>query len=213
MTYMKTSMIWKKLVVDNQRIITSDEIRDMSKKLGKEYPRSLRYLQEHGYIFRILKGIFYVKSPEERERGFFQDSVYEMVSNALNIKGVEDWYFGLETALKLNNMTHEYFTINYVITDSYRTTKVIRILDSSFQFLKWNKKYFEFGIVKSDGLRFSDKEKTVLDLIYRRHRKSRDLDTVISPLVEYIGILDRKKLVNYLGNYSQRFQQTIRRRI
>ncbi len=210
---MKTSMIWKKLVVDNQRIITSNEILDMSKKLGKEYPRSLSYLQENGYIFRILRGIFYVKSPEERERGFFQDSVYEMVSNALNLKGVENWYFGLETALKLNNMTQEYFTINYVITDSYRTTKVIQILNSSFQFLKWNRKYFEFGIVKSNGLRFSDKEKTVLDLIYRRYRKNRDLDIIISPLVEFIGILDRKKLNNYLGNYSQRYQLTIRRRI
>ena len=132
-----------------------------------------------------------------------------MVSNALDIKGVKHWYFGLETALKFNNMTHEYFTINYVITDSYRTTKVIHILNSNFEFLKWNEKHFTFGIVKNNRLRYSDREKTVLDLIYKRYRKNRDLDIVTSPLIEYIEILDRKKLMNYLENYSQRFNKII----
>lgn len=208
---MKTSVIWKKFVVDAKKITTSDEILDMAKKLGKDYPRSLKYLQEHGYIFRILKGIFYVKSPEERERNFFECSIYEMVSKALNTKGVAHWYFGLETALKLNNMTHEYFAINYVITNSYRTTKVIQILGSSFQFFKWNKKYFTYGITRSNGLRYSDKEKTVLDMTYKRYRKSGTIDVVNSPLFEYIKILDKKKLMNYLENYSQRFQQTAKR--
>ncbi len=69
-----------------------------------------------------------------------------MISKALKIKGVKHWYFGLETALKINNMTHEYFTMNFVITDSYRTTKIINILDTKFQFLKWSQKHFTFGI-------------------------------------------------------------------
>lgn len=206
---MKTPLIWKKLVIDGRRMITSAEIKEMARQLGKDERGSLDYLQKHGYIYRILRGIFYVKSPEERERGFFHDSIYEMVSKALKMKGVEQWYFGLETALKLNNMTHEYFTVNYVITDSYRTTKVIQILDSKFQFLKWNKKHFKFGIKRRKGLRYSDREKTVLDLAYKKYRLSRDIDLVTFPLIEYIEALEKKKLMSYLGNYSRRFQQIV----
>ena len=43
---------------------------------------------------------------------------FEIIKNGLIIKGVKKWYFGLETALKLNNMTNEYFTIDYVVNDS-----------------------------------------------------------------------------------------------
>ncbi len=201
------------MVIDGRRIVTSAEIREMARNLGKNEWGSLDYLQKHGYIYRILKGIFYVRSPEERERGFFQLSVYEMVSKALKIKGVRNWYFGLETALKLNNMTHEYFTVNYVITDSYRTTKIIQILALKFRFFKWSEKHFKFGILKKNGLRYSDREKTVLDMINKRHRKNKDPTYVFSPLDEYIEVLDAKKLMKYLEHFSERFQRSCRRRI
>jgi predicted transcriptional regulator of viral defense system len=204
---MKTSIIWEKLMVEGQRIATSEQIQHLSNQIEKKYPRSLKYLQEKKYIYRILKGIFYVKSPEERERNYFQLSQFEMISMALQIKGVKNWYFGLETALKINNMTHEYFTVNYVITDSYRTTKIIQILDSKFKFIKRRKENFKFGIIKKNGLRYSDKEKTVLDLTYQRYLKRLDPKFVISPVIEYQVLLDNKKLFIYLEHYSKRFEK------
>ena len=125
---MKTTLIWKKMLINESKIVTSAEIRNLARDLNKDEWGSLDYLQKHGYIYRILRGIYYIKNADERERNFFEQSVFEMVSNALKLKGVKHWYFGLETALKLNEMTHEYFTINYVMTDSFRTTKVIDIL-------------------------------------------------------------------------------------
>lgn len=210
---MKTPLIWKKLVIDRRKIVTSAEIFELARGLGKEDVRSLRYLQEHGYIYRVLRGIFYVKSPEERERDFFQYSIYEMVSKALEIKGVKHWYFGLETALKLNNMTHEYFTINFAITDSYRTTKVIGILGTKFRFLKWNKSHFDFGIIKKNGLIYSDREKTVLDLMYKRYLKGKDMMYMTSHLREYEELLEPKKLRNYLERYPRRFQESLGRHL
>ena len=72
-----------------------------------------------------------------------------VIGEGLKIKGVKNWYFGLETALKLNTMTHEYFTIDYVISDQYRTTKTIHILDKDFKFIKWRSSITTFGIIKT----------------------------------------------------------------
>ncbi|MCJ2556338.1 MAG: hypothetical protein LN415_04435 [Candidatus Thermoplasmatota archaeon] len=207
---MKTPMIWKKLLIDGHKIATSTKIHELARRLEKGDVRSLRYLQEQGYISRILRGIYYVKSPDERERGFFQHSVYEMVSKALKAKGVKHWYFGLETALRLNGMTHEYFAVDYVITDSYRSTKVINILDTKFQFLKWSKRHFDFGIVRRDGLMCSDKEKTVLDLAYRRYRRGEGRLHAVNLIQEYMGMLDKWKFENCLDRYPQRFQKAVK---
>jgi len=211
MTKMTTPLIWKKLIIERHKIVTSAEIRRLALNLDKGEERSLRYLQEHGYIYRILRGIFYVKSPEEREKGFFECSKYEMVSKAMKQKGIRNWYFGLETALLLNNMTHEYFVVNYVITDSYRTTKIINILDTKFQFHKWSKKHFMFGIIRKSGLAYSDREKTVLDLAYKIYLRESDSRRVTSPLRDYETYLNQSNLSTYLEFYPPGFRELLRR--
>jgi predicted transcriptional regulator of viral defense system len=207
---MKTPIIWKKLIINGDKIITSEEIRKLATELNKKGWNSLDYLQKHGYIFRIFRGIFYIKSPDERERGYFQHSIYEMVSKALKVKGVKHWYFGLETALKINNMSHEYFPVNFVITNSYRTTKIINIHDTKFQFFKWSKKHFTFGILNKNSLKYSDKEKTVLDLIYKRYRKEKMSQYTVSPLHEFGDLLEKNKLNDYLFNYPKRFRKSFK---
>ena len=203
-------MIWKKLIVEDRKIVISSEIQNLARKLSKEPIRSLKYLQEHGYIYRIFKGIYYVKNPNEREKSFFEDSVYEIVAKGLKIKGVKHYYFGLETALKINNMTHEYFTVNFVITDSYRTTKIINILDTKFHFLKWNQKHFTFGILNKNNLKYSDKEKSVLDLTYKKYRKNKESKQVFSSLYEFEDSIDKNKVFNYLEHYPRRFKKIVK---
>ena len=206
---MRASLIWKRLLIQEKKIATSDEIRELAKELGKDEERSLYYLQEEGYITRILRGIFYVRSIEERERGTYDDSIYKMVALALEDKCVERWYFGLETALKMNKMTHEYFTIDYVLTDSYRTTKVIRILNTRFQFLKRSGRYFQNGIITRNGIRYSDPEKTVLDLAYQRYLDSKDPGLFLSPIKEYQKKIELEKANKYLSMYPLSFQKKL----
>ena len=206
-------LIWRKLQVEGDKIVTSEDVREASQNLGKDYTRSLRYLQEHNYLMRIFRGIFYVNSAEERDAGTTDRPVFRIVAEALALKSVKHWYLGLETALRINGLTHEYFTINYILTDSYRTTKVIRIADTRFQFLKWSLKHFESGIRREFDLKFSDREKTVLDLVYKRHLEGQDERSAISPLIEYEKVLEKNKVRLYLADYPRKIQEMVGKRL
>jgi len=202
-------MIWRKLTAEGSKIVTSSDVRVAAQGLGKDYVRSLRYLQEHNYLSRIFRGIFYVNSPTERESGIPEVSIFKIVAEALAMKSVKRWYIGLETALRINGLTHEYFTINYVVTDSYRTTKVIRIMDSKFQFLKWSPRHFETGITREFDIKFSDKEKTILDLVFKRYIETRDERIAISAYLEYERVLDKEMVRRYMAGYPLIVQRMV----
>lgn len=204
---MKTPAIWKKVLFDGRKVITSKEVMQLADRLDKDGERSLFYLQEHGYIVRIARGIYYVRSADERERGFHEWSVYDMVAEALKMRGVKRWYFGLETALKLNGMTHEYFAVDSVITDSAWTSKPTNVLDAKFHFFKWGAAHFGFGVARKGRLAHSDPEKTVLDLAYRAHRRGNGSPKAI--IEEHASKLDGEKLSKYLKRYPVRFQNAL----
>jgi predicted transcriptional regulator of viral defense system len=209
MTQISSSLIWKRLLIENKKIVTTCEIEQLAKKLDKDKKRSLYYLLEEGYITRILRGIFYVKSFEERQNATLNTSIYKLIAYALEKKGVKKWYFALETALKLNNMTHEYFTIDYVITDSFRTTKVIAVLKTRFQFFKRSEKYFHKGIIEKNGLYYSNPEKTVLDLSYQRFLDAKNSELILLPLKQYQKKMDSKKIKDLLSLYPISFQKKL----
>jgi len=206
---MKASILWKKFLLENKKIVTSEYIRDLAEQISKDSNQVIDYLQRQDYITRILRGIFYVKSIEERVRSGFDHSIYEMVAMALKKKGVESWYFGLETALKMNEMTHEYFTVDYVLTDSFRTTKVIRIIDNQFKFIKRSKKYFKDGIVTKKRIRYSDVEKTVLDLAYQYYLKDNKTEFFLSPVREYKDRIDGGLMQKYVEAYPRMFRNGV----
>ena len=200
---MNQSVIWKKLVIQGRRFATSNDIKVLSKDLNKNYDDIVHYLQKCGYIQRIFKGIFYIKTPNEIKLGRLDLTPYEIISEALKIKGIKNWYFGLETALKLNNMTHEYFMIDYIISDQYRTTKAINIFDRTFKFIKWTNKITSFGIIESQKrIRYSDKEKTILDIAYREKLQKSEYEA-ISIISEYLETIDKIKMKKYLEHYPK----------
>jgi predicted transcriptional regulator of viral defense system len=210
---MRATIVWEKFLVDKRKIVTSEEVGELSDEISKDTDHVIDYLQRNGYIVRILKGIFYVKSLEERERKKYDNSLYEMVAMALQEKGIKKWYYALETALKLNTMTHEYYMIDYVITDSYRTTKVIKILDTSFKFIKRGKEHFRQGIKREKRIRYSDPEKTVLDLAYRDYLKTKKQNIYLSTIAEYKDNINHNRMKNYLVNYPPGFRNSVEGRI
>ncbi len=206
---MKASMITKKLLLEGKKIATRDEIMDIARKIGKNEKRSLNYLLEEGYAVRILRGFFYIRSIDERSRNTQAPSIYQLVAMALKKKGVSRWYFALETSLKLNLMTHEYYLTNYVITDSYRTTKVIRIIDHDFLFIKRSGENFDHGLIKKDDIRYSDKTKTMLDLAYRSYLSTgsfKGSKEIIDDLDRFIHV---KRTIEYLSDYPKTFRETM----
>jgi len=110
------------------------------------------------YVIRIFKGIFYVKSLDEIKYGPLKYSLLELISKGLELKDVKNWYLGLYTASKLNNATHEYFTIDYVISDGLYRNKPITINNRKFKFHKLKPSLLKFGIIENK-CRYSDLEK------------------------------------------------------
>lgn len=204
---MKSSLIWEKLRTEGKDITTSEEVKELAEKMDKGGESTLYYLQEEDYLSRILRGIFYVKSLEERKQGIQEYSIYELVAMALKEKGVENWYFALETALKFNNMTHEYYNIDYALTESYRTPKVIEIIGQKFKFFKRREQHFSNGVTKKEYILYSDPEKTVLDLIYRAYLN--DKKNYSFYLREFEDQIEMDKIKTYLEDYSKSFRKKV----
>ena len=193
---MTLKLIVEKLARDNKKFITSNEIKDYCRKLALDYFTTIKYLLRNKYIARIFRGIFYVYSIEERKLGKSEMNFFEIIKEALKIKGIKNWYFGLETGLKFNNLTHEYFTIDYVINDKIFRAKPIIIIGRKVKFYKLSSKMLSFGIVKKK-VNYSDSEKTLLDLLYLKHYTKEEFEEIAEEL-------SKTKLLKYAKNYNKR---------
>src|SRR3989338_5632563 len=115
---MRMSILVEKLWMENKEFVTVKELKEYCKVLKLKHESVIHYLLKRKHLVRLFKGIYYIKSLEEFELGKSKYNHLELVAKGLELKGVKNWYFGLHTALKHNNMTHEYFTIDEVISDS-----------------------------------------------------------------------------------------------
>lgn len=163
---MTISLLLKKLRIENKEFLTSEELKEYCKETRVSYVSTVRYFIKKKYVTRIFRGIFYLKSLEELKLGRSKYNHLELVSKGLEIKKVKNWYFGLHTALKLNNMTHEHFTVEEVVNDTIYRRKPIGIAGHRFRFVKVSPGLFGFGVVEDRKIRYSDPEKTILDFVY-----------------------------------------------
>ena len=199
---MTVPLLLKKLRIDGKEFVKNDELKRYCEAMGVDYTATVRYLTAHGHLVRVFRGVFYVKTLEEEELGKSRHTHLELVAKGLELKGVKNWYFGLYTALKLNNMTHEHFSVDYVVSDSLFRAKPINIAGYRFKFLKLAPKLFGFGI-KADGIRYSDPEKTVLDFVYTWRYNSVPKERILLDLKEWMGTLSEDRLREYSGNYPK----------
>ena len=152
------------------KIVTRKDLDSLANKY-KFNKSSLRILLlNKGYLITIFRGVYYLRNYEEKKFNTIKYSPYELLSKGLEIKGVKKWYFGLNSAFKFLNLTHEVFPINFIINDKFNRIKPMKIAGTSFFFIKIKPSLF-FGITKiktNNGilLNHSDLEKTLLDLIY-----------------------------------------------
>ncbi|MGD6934003.1 MAG: type IV toxin-antitoxin system AbiEi family antitoxin domain-containing protein [Candidatus Bathyarchaeia archaeon] len=202
----KSSFLLKKLRIDNKEFITSEELKRYCKKLVMNYEKTIRYYVSRGYLIRIFKGIFYVKSLDEVKLGKSKYNHLELVAKGLELKGVKNWYFGLYTALKFNNLTHESFTVDYVVNDKLLRSKPINIAGYKFKFVKLNPKLTEFGIM-GNNLKYSDPEKTILDFIYTWRYNGVPEEKIVLDISEWTKDLSSEKVKKYAANYPKTVQQ------
>lgn len=195
---MTLKLIVRKLELSDKKFITREEIREYCKKLSLDYYVVIRYLTHYKYLIRILRGIFYIKSIEERKLNKTDINYLEAIKEALKIKGVKNWYFGLSTALKLNNLTHEYFTIDYVINDKLFRVRPFLIFGYKIKFIKIKPKLISFGIINKN-IPYSDTEKTMLDFFYLKEHGNVKLIPE-----EIFESCSKTKLLRYSKNYDKR---------
>jgi len=164
---MAMSALLRKMQLDAREFVTAGELKRYCKAMRLDYGVVVRYFGMRGYMVRIFRGILYVKSPDELELGRSKYSHLELVAKGLEVKKVSNWYFGLHTALKLNNMTHETFAVEDVISGELFRANPFTIAGYKFKFSRLSPSLLGFGIRKAEnGVRYSDAEKTLLDFIH-----------------------------------------------
>lgn len=160
------SRIIENLRKDNKNFITFKELKEYSKDFYYDYKIHVKYLISRRIILKIFDNIYYVKNEGEIEDGKLHLSALEILAKGLKKKGINNWYYGLYTALELNNINYDHEEkFFYVINSKFSANKPIIVLDEQFRFLKFKNKLFNFGIINND-INYSNPEKTLLDLIY-----------------------------------------------
>lgn len=203
---MKKSVLMRKLHMGETEFVTSEEMKKHCGALGLSYDTVIRHLLSRGYLVRVFRGVFYVKSPEEFELAVAKHSPLELVARGLKLKKVENWYFGLHTALKLNNLTHEHFTTDEVINDKIFRARTMTIAGREFRFIKIKPSLLSFGVVE-DELRYSDPEKTILDFIYLWRYNGMPDEKIVMDISDWARGLSGSKMRGYLKWYPD----TVRR--
>jgi len=199
---MKMGLLLKKLRMEGKEFVTSAALRRYCESMKLSYETVIRYFTSRGYLVRIFKGIFYIKSLDEIKLGKTKYSHLELVAKGLELKNVKNWYFGLYTALKLNNMTHEHFAIDYVVSDKIFRAKPVNIAGYKFKFIKLASQLLVFGITK-DRLRYSDAEKTILDFIYTWRYNGIPKDRIVLDVAEWAKNISKEKIKEYVKRYPK----------
>jgi len=187
---------------------TKDEIKEACKRFDSDPDSTTNFMISYGYLVRILRGLYYVKTVEEFELKK-SPGVYKILFLGLNKLKVK-WYFGLYTGLRLNGLTHEFFDTIFVLNDRIYRPKAIKIAGEKVKFVKLTGKLVEFGIVNEDYKRFSDVEKTLLDLIYISRYRSVPEGRITSMIEEHKEEVRTAKVLDYLRFYPKAVEKVVK---
>ncbi|MDG6927450.1 MAG: hypothetical protein JRN10_05045 [Nitrososphaerota archaeon] len=205
------SLLLKRLRLENKKFITSSELKSYCTSMKLDYNTTIRYFESRREVIRIFRGVFYIRTLDEVKLGRASYNHLELVERGLQIKGVKKWYFGLHTALKLNNMTHEHYAVDEVVTDSLFRAKPITIASHNFRFIKLSPALFDFGVMEKDGLRFSDPEKTILDFIYIWRYNGMPEEKIAADISDWTGSISWTTMEKYAKKYPATVLETVKK--
>jgi hypothetical protein len=201
---MTMSLLRRKLWMDRKEFVTAEELKRYCKTMKLNYEMVVRYFGMRAYLVRIFRGVFYVKSLEELKLGRNKYNHLELVAKGLELKHVKNWYFGLHTALKLNNMTHETFAVEDVVNDKLFRANPIAIAGYKFKFSRLSPSLLGFGIRKAgNGVRYSDPEKTLLDFIYLWRYNGIPEEKIVADVSGWEKGASKEKLMAYAKKYPK----------
>jgi predicted transcriptional regulator of viral defense system len=206
---MNSSILLKKLYLEKIEFITSEELKKYCKEFEMDYTDTVRYFIRRGYLIRIFKKIFYLRSIEEIKLGRTKYSYRDLIAKGLELKDIKNWYFGLYSALKMNNMTHESFIIDHILNDKLFRPNPINIMDYKIEFHKISPKLLTFGIIKKRNINYSDPEKTILDFMYIWKYNGVSEKIIIMDLADYAKNVSKEKLTDYSNYYPNSVKKAL----
>ena len=190
------------------KVVERREIEATCRKFNANVEGTINFMISYGYLLRILRGLYYVKTLEEFRLKKAVD-IYEILSLGMEKLKV-NWYFGLYTSLRLNGLTHEYFDVIFILNDEIFRPKEIKVGGEKVKFIKLKSKLFGFGVKKRNHIKFSDVEKTLLDFIYVSRYRSVPEERIISIIEDYRKNAKAKKIKKYLKFYPKTVEMVVR---
>lgn len=187
---------------------TKADLAELCGRFGVDLNYFVNYVIRYGYVVRILRGLYYVKTVEEFKLRK-APNLLRILSLGMERLGLK-WYFGLYTALRLNSATHEYYDVIFLLSDSVYRPKPVRVAGEKVKFVKVKPGLLGFGLVKRGGLVYSDLEKTALDFIYLSRYGSVHRERAVAVLREHADTLNRGKLAEYAKYYPKTMRSVLR---
>ena len=195
--------VLKKIRQDDKEFVLSEELQDYCKDFYVDHRTIGDYLLTRGYLLNILDNIYYVKTEEEILQNKLKYSILELVAKGLDIKKFKNWYFGLSTALTLNHVEYEQDNeFFYLINDQILKAKPTKILGKNFRFLTFKDVLFNFGII-NNKIKYSDHEKTILDLIYLWQYNNKNDSRILIETAKLIKGISKEKILKYSEFYPE----------
>lgn len=200
-------LVWHTLV-SRGRTTDNRSIRDTARLVGLNPEHTVRALRTSGRIEPLFKGQYFVKNADEILHQKMLNPL-KLFTWAAKAKDIGSWYFGLETALRLCGLSHEYTTEEHVVSDSFYRPNGLSIGGHRFVILKWKSEMTRFGLKKTAGFVHSDPTKTVLDLAYRDAHRVHRGKPAREEWREHIDRVDPNRLTGYLKHYPPVVRQLI----
>ncbi len=190
------------------RVVTKAEVAELCGRFGVDLDYFVNYAIRYGYLVRVLRGLYYVKTAEEFGLRRAPD-ILRVLALGMGRLGVR-WYFGLYTALRLGGVTHEYHGSIFVLSSSLYRPKPVRVAGEEVRFIKVKSRLVEFGLVERGGLIYSDLEKTILDFIYLSRYGRLSRGDALSVVREHADALNRERLRGYAKHYPKSVVKVLR---
>jgi hypothetical protein len=195
--------VLNKIRQDNKELITLEELKGYCKEMYFNYRIISNYLISRKFLIKVLDDIYYVKAAGEINQNKLNTPIAVLLGKALELKNINKWYFGLYTALKLNEIkfTHQ-DKYCYVINNRLLINKPIKIFGKKYRFLRFQDSLFNFGIING-RIKYSDLEKTILDLLYLWEYSQKSENRIIIELSKLMDGSSKEKLLEYSGFYPK----------
>jgi len=208
---MTINKVLDKLWQDGTEFVSLNKLKKESKEFYYNYNTMINYLTSRGFLFKILKNTYYVKSQDElnsSDKNMKYTSL-ELVSRALKFLNVKNWYFGLYTALKIYDINPKKNSIDYLICNNTITPyNKIKVFNREFKIIRLKRSLFNFGIKKKPNeVKYSDLEKTILDLIYLWQLSNTPSHKINSEIFKYLRTCSIEKIRDYCSHYPESVQQ------